>query len=165
MGRLKFAIEGSIGGCWWSPCSHTLLATKRKRGINAFDSLRPNAGAIAFLCRLWTSPSAHTRPLSSRTAINSRLAADSTHMSWERRIWEIALGSAVHRRSSCPERHLSKSRSGRNVCPIFQGSTYPESPFPTHDAAVCGQIMVFELAWFSIFQRQQMSCNIPCSRT
>ena len=45
----------------------------------------------------------------------------------------------------------------------FQEFTYPDSPFPTHDAAVCGQIAVLELAYFSILQKRRISCSTPRS--
>lgn len=34
----------------------TLSRTSTKRGSNSLDAVNPNAGIIAFLCRLWTSP-------------------------------------------------------------------------------------------------------------
>jgi hypothetical protein len=160
--KLKLGSLRSVGERRRS--SHTLLATERKHGTNAFDTPGPKAGVNAFLCRLWTSPTAHPRPLSNRTASNSRLATVLTHRSLEWRIWKTALGSAIHRRFSCSEHHLLGPQSGRNGCSVFCQLTYPERSFPTYDAAVRGQDMVLALSCFSAHQKRRMPCNIPCSR-
>ena len=52
-----------------------------------------------------------------------------------------------------------KTRNTGRMDVWFSKITYPKRPIPTHDAAVCGQIMVLEASCFSIQQKWLMPYN------
>ena len=76
----------------------------------------------------------------------------------------MALGSAIHKRSSCLLLSPVKIRNRGGMDVWFPELTYPKRPSPPYDAAVCGQVMVLEFSCFSVSQKRLVSYDAPLRR-
>jgi len=104
---LKEAL-GDVGGPrihapYWRPRGNVESMLSIRRG----QRQGPALSSVVYGRPLWPTPGPYPR-----TAMNSSLGTVFTHRSPEWRMWEMVLGSAIHRRSSCSEYHLFRLRPG-----------------------------------------------------